>query len=112
MFREFFSSITSDLLENDKVQELHIAIEFPKDNDKHVYVKLFVTKHQLNKLNETDEFMNSKLLLVNLSFKMVARLLKCTHNGFWVTSATKPDVKPYPGSTIHSLIFGNIVFDS
>ena len=110
LFREFLSSITSDLLENDKVQELHIDIEYSKDNDKSVYAKLFVTKYQLNKLKETDDFMNSTLLLQKLSFKMVDRLPKCIYHGFWITNATVPDVKPYPGSIINSLIFRNIVF--
>ena len=94
------------------MQELHIAIEHSKDHDKSLYVKLFVTKYQLKKLNETDDFMNSTLLLDKLSFKMVDRLHICTNHGFWVTKATVPDVKPYPGNIIHSLIFGTIVLNT
>ena len=88
-------------MKNDKVQELHIDVEYSKDHNS-VAVKLFVNKYQLNKLNETGNFMKIEFLLNELSFMIADRLSECAFHGFWVTNATTPHVKPYPGSIMHS----------
>ena len=102
LFREFFSTITSDLLgKNDKVKEMNIDVEYSKDYHNSMAVKLFVTKYQLNKLNETGNFMKIDWLLLNLNRRIADRLPMCAYHEFWVTNATTPYAKPYPGSKIH-----------
>ena len=100
LFREFFSSITSDILGVNKVEELHIDVAYSKNDQKSVAVKLFVTKYQLYKLNETENFMKPDLLREKLRKRIGDRLPKCAYYGFWVTHVTTPHVKTYPGRTM------------
>ena len=97
LFREFFSSITSDLLEEqNKVEELNIDVDYSKD-DNQMDVQLFVTESQFQKLNDNVDSNKLSLLREKLNKMIADRLPNYVYKGLWVTNATITSTKPYPG---------------